>query len=248
VSHAEGRVLAEHAHEAGYFCLLLEGDYAETSAGATLRYAPLTIAYHPPRCPHADEIGAAGGRFFIIELSPELQAGVDQCDMPATVSEVSGGPVVWLAWRLWESVFDAAVTPVEVESLLYELCGAAATMRRDEAHEPPWLEAASRWLEAHFRDRITVVQAAAAAGIHPVHLARTFRKFRGRGVGEHVQHLRIHYATARLREADTTLSAVALEAGFCDQAHFTHVCRKLTGKTPGRLRLGLHKTAPPPPR
>jgi AraC family transcriptional regulator len=242
VSHAEGRVLAEHAHEAGYFCLLLDGDYAETSDGVTLRYAPLTIAYHPPRCPHADEIGAAGGRFFIIELSAELQARVDQSHMPATVSEVSGGPVVWLAWRLWESAFERAVTPVEVESLLYELCGAAATMRRDEAHELRWLHAASRWIDEHFREHVTVAQAASAAGVHPVHLARMFRKFRGRGVGEHVQHLRIHYVTGRLREAGTPLATIALDAGFADQAHFSHVCRKLTGQTPAQLRRTLKRT------
>lgn len=259
VSHAEGRVLAEHAHESGYFCLLLDGEYAETSDGVTLRYAPLTIAYHPPLCPHADEIGALGGRFFIIELSAELQARVDESHMPAKVSEVSGGPVVWLAWRLWESVFDDAVSAVEVESLLYELCGAAATMRRDETHEPAWLHAATRWLEEHFREHITVAQAAAEAGIHPIHLARMFRKFRGRGVGEHIARLRIHYVSGRLREAATPLAAIALDAGFTDQAHLTHVCRKLTGKTPaqlrrtlnagpsverrGALKLDLHKTA-----
>jgi AraC family transcriptional regulator len=208
----------------------------------TLRNSPLTIAYHPPLCPHADEIGNAGGRFFIIELSPELQARVDDSHMPSTVSEVSGGPVVWLAWRLWESAFDHAVSPVEVESLLYELCGAAATMRRDEAREPQWLEAASRWLDEHFRAHVTVAQTATEAGVHPVHLARMFRKFRNRGVGEHIQHLRIHYATGRLREPGTPLAAIALDAGFADQAHFTHVCRKLTGQTPGQLRRTLKRT------
>jgi AraC family transcriptional regulator len=242
VSHVQGRVLAEHTHEAGYFCLLLDGEYAETSAGVTFRYAPLTIAYHPPSCPHADEIGTTGGRFFIIELSPELQSRIDDARMPVTVSEVSGGPVVWLAWRLWESAFDSAVSPVEVESLLYELCGAAATMRRDEAHEPRWLCAASRWLDEHFRQHVSVAQAAAEAGIHPVHLARMFRKFRGRGVGEHIQHLRMHYVTAHLRETDTPLAAIALDAGFTDQAHLTHVCRKLTGQTPAQLRRTLKRT------
>jgi AraC family transcriptional regulator len=243
VSHVHSRKLAEHAHEAGYFCLLLDGEYEETSRGSTLRYAPLTIAYHPPLFPHADQIGELGGRFFIIELSAELQARVDASHMPSQVSELEGGPAVWLAWRLWESVFDDPVSPVEVESLLYELCGVAASMRSSEAHEPKWLAVASSWLDQHFQEHITVAQAAAEAGIHPIHLARTFRKFRRRGVGEHIQRLRINYVTGRLRDPATPLAEIALDAGFTDQAHFTHVCRKLTGQTPAQLRRMIKKTA-----
>jgi AraC family transcriptional regulator len=243
VSHAGARTLAEHAHEAGYFCLLLDGEYEETSEGVTLRYAPLTIAYHPPLYPHADRIGEVGGRFLIIELSQEFQDRIDASVMPPKVSELVGGPAVWLAWRLWEAVFHDTVSAVEVESLLYELCGAASTLRSAEGREPDWLGTASTWLDEHFREHLTVAQAASHAGIHPIHLTRTFRRFRGRGVGEHIQRLRINYATACLREPATPLAQIALDAGFTDQAHFTHICRKLTGQTPAQLRRMLMKAA-----
>ncbi len=246
VTHARERVLDEHAHEAAYFCLLLDGEYEETSDGVTLRYRPLTIAYHPPACPHHDRIGSVGARFFIVELSGVLFELAGPAALPARVSELAGGPAVWLAWRLYEECFPEPRSPEVVESLLYELCALASTMRADEPAEPPWLGAAAGWAAKHFRAGISVAAVAAQVGVHPFHLTRTFRRFRKRSFGEHVQRLRVQYACECLRERTASLAQIALDAGFADQAHFTHACRRVTGETPGKLRARLREAAATP--
>jgi AraC family transcriptional regulator len=48
--------------------------------------------------------------------------------------------------------------------------------------------------------------------------------------------LRIEWATARLRDSRSSLSEIALSAGFADQSHFTRVFRRATGLTPARFR------------
>jgi AraC family transcriptional regulator len=77
---------------------------------------------------------------------------------------------------------------------------------------------------------------AARVGVHPFHLSKVFRRFRRQTMGDYVQRLRVQYACRLLTSGETSLAEVALAAGFADQSHFTRVCRRLTGTTPGALR------------
>lgn len=46
----------------------------------------------------------------------------------------------------------------------------------------------------------------------------------------------------RLAGSGASLAAVAAQAGYADQAHFTRECRRLTGRSPS----DLFKTTPEP--
>jgi AraC family transcriptional regulator len=48
--------------------------------------------------------------------------------------------------------------------------------------------------------------------------------------------LRIEHACSALSETGSSLSSIALETGFSDQAHFTRRFKELTGMSPGRYR------------
>ena len=72
--------------------------------------------------------------------------------------------------------------------------------------------------------------------MHPTHLARTFRRFHGRSLGDYVTGLRIQRACRALGESDDTLAAIASETGFTDQSHFTRSFRDAVGTTPARYR------------
>jgi AraC-like DNA-binding protein len=52
--------------------------------------------------------------------------------------------------------------------------------------------------------------------------------------------LRFSAVVDRLRaEPEVALADLAAEAGYADQAHFTHETRALSGLSPGRLRAAL---------
>jgi AraC family transcriptional regulator len=86
----------------------------------------------------------------------------------------------------------------------------------------------------------TLTELAAAAGVHPGHLARAFRRAFGTTVGEYSRSLRLEWAAARLA-GDGSLAEIALEAGYADQSHFTRAFRRATGVTPGRYRELLRR-------
>jgi AraC family transcriptional regulator len=91
-------------------------------------------------------------------------------------------------------------------------------------------------LRAEYRSPLTLAALAARVGVHPVHLSRTWRRFRGSSLGDALKRLRIEEARRRLAGGREPLAQVALDLGFADQAHFTRVFGRVAGETPGRYR------------
>jgi AraC family transcriptional regulator len=69
-----------------------------------------------------------------------------------------------------------------------------------------------------------------------MHLARLFRQRFGYSMGEFVRRQRIAWACGQLARSDAPIAAIALTAGFADQAHFTRTFRRVTGCTPSWYR------------
>ncbi|MFV3370338.1 AraC family transcriptional regulator [Pseudomonas sp. NY15435] len=94
------------------------------------------------------------------------------------------------------------------------------------------------YLEANYREAVSLEELAALLQRHPRHLIEAFRN--AYGVPPHTYLLQ-----RRIREAKRLLVAgekpldVALALGFYDQAHFSGTFRRFTGVTPGRF---LHAT------
>lgn len=108
-----------------------------------------------------------------------------------------------------------------------------------EPKRPRWLERARDILEAEFHDSISLTRVAEAVDVHPVHLARVFRKHLRCTPGEYVRHLRIDFACRELSQSDASLVEIALAAGFAHQAHFSRVFKAQTGMTPSEFRIAL---------
>jgi AraC family transcriptional regulator len=73
-------------------------------------------------------------------------------------------------------------------------------------------------------------------GVHPCHLAHTFRSHYGESIGSYIRKLRITWAIGQLGGEEQSISQIAANAGFCDQAHFTREFRKQVGVTPAAYR------------
>jgi AraC family transcriptional regulator len=105
-----------------------------------------------------------------------------------------------------------------------------------ERTSPKWLEQAKQILEASFADPPTLQELGKAVGVHPVHLARVFRKFQRCTVGEYVRRLRVEHARRQMLASDIPLVEVALSCGFADHTHFSRSFRRVTGMTPTEFR------------
>jgi AraC family transcriptional regulator len=101
----------------------------------------------------------------------------------------------------------------------------------------PWLSRVLDRLRAEFSEAITVRKLAEQAGVHPVHLARVFRKHTECTVGEYVTRLRVDWVARQLAsKEDVELAGLAAAAGFSDQSHLTRVFKAVTGCPPGKSR------------
>ncbi len=245
VKHREARTVPAHRHEAAYFSLLLDGSYRETANGITIVYEPFTFVFHQARMQHTDSIGPGGCRMFMIELlSSWLNAVHDFGPLPAHLFELHGGEPGWLALRVYDEFLSGdAAAPLTVESLLFELCGHLAGRPQLDALEPEWLAGVETALQAGFAQGFDVANLAGVAGVSPAHLCKTFRRFRGRSMGDYIMGLRMQLVCRRLVEGSEPLSDIAAEAGFTDQSHMTHIFTRFVGEPPGAYRRRLASAA-----
>jgi AraC family transcriptional regulator len=125
---------------------------------------------------------------------------------------------------------------LQLESLVSELLGAVACKPERFAVAPFWLRRMLEKLSAEFCQRLTMDELAREAGVHPVHMSRVFRRFTGKGIGEHVHRLRIREACERMVNSDASLADISCELGFADQSHFTRTFQTIAGTSPGAFR------------
>lgn len=240
--HPARRSFPRHSHEHTYFCLLLAGGYAEEIAGRSIPQRPMTVAFHPAGMEHRDEVGEGGARFFGIELGTRwIERLREEAKAPVAFATLEAGDGVWLASRLHRELRRREeASALVIEGLVLELLAATCRELRPVDRRPPgWLGRIEEMLREGFRESWTLDALAAEAGVHPVHLSRAFRRFRGRTPGEYLLELRVRHVCERLADPALPLADLALEAGFADQSHCNRVFKRLTGTTPGAFRAGV---------
>jgi AraC family transcriptional regulator len=238
VIHRDARELPLHDHALAYFCMLVQGGYAETIAGRALEYAPFRVGFHPARVPHRDRVGFRGARFLCLEIRPRsLDAfAVKLSTAPALLP----GDVTLQMLRLCDAMASGTLSPVVLDSVAWELCGDAGNAPpAAERQRPRWLERCLELVEDAHGEALTVAGMAHAVGVHPVHLSREFRRRYRQTLGEYVHKVRIRSACARMTQSDEPLAAIAARCGFADQSHFCRVFRALVGRSPSGFRAAL---------
>ena len=117
-----------------------------------------------------------------------------------------------------------ALVPAQVAALPRHVKRACSLLQERIAH--PW----------------SLSELAFEAGVHPMHLARAFRRYTGESIGQALRRLRVERASRLLVETSSSLAEIATASGFADQAHLTRVFRRHTAVTPARYRACLHGT------
>jgi AraC family transcriptional regulator len=234
--------LPRHSHEHAYFCLVLRGAYTETSNGRERLCSSLSLILHPPDEAHSDQFHDVGAHVFNVSLAPHwLERLREHAPVLGHTADFHGGTTARLAMRLYrEFQRPDDVTPLAIEGLVLEIL--AETGRRTPstrfAVAPDWLRRVRDFLHAQFSERLSLRDVAAVAGVHPLHLARTFRRHYRCSVGEYVRRLRVEFACLTLTASTDSLVDVALAAGFRDQSHFCKAFKQQIGLTPSQF----HKT------
>lgn len=232
--------IPEHEHANAFFNLVLEGTYTETCRNQVRTRGPWTIALHPSGEVHADRWHGLGGRVFHVEISSSrLEYVSEHSSVLNSAAEFRTGLPIWLATRLYhEYLRQDAVSPLAMEGLVLELLAECSRHRPSASSQtaPPWLERVRHLLHERFSEDLTHDVIAATVGVHPVHLARVFRKQCGRTIGEYLRKLRVDFAARQLMATDIPLADLASASGFADQSHLSRTFKGQIGMTPAAFR------------
>jgi AraC family transcriptional regulator len=232
-----------HTHETAHFILLLDGPYVSSAKGAPDVCTRPTLVYNPPGTTHRDRFhavnGRFSGRFFSLSVDAERMDSIAaQVPLAEAAVCLADPHALALAGRLAREcrAWDAA-SPLVAEGLALELMAQVARRASPlPAAAPPWLRRARELLRDRCAGPVSVAEVAGECGVHPVHLARMFRRFFACTPGEYLRRCRTERAAALLRDTRVGLSEVALRAGFADQSQMTRHFGRAHGVTPAAYR------------
>lgn len=93
-----------------------------------------------------------------------------------------------------------------------------------------------RFIDTHFKEKITLAQLAEVSRLSPTTFRRTFVKVLNTTPNAYLATIRINRARELLAKTDMTVEAIAAECGFYDSSHFVRTFRKLRHETPTAFR------------
>lgn len=242
----------EHVHADAHFVLVLAGTYMSAAQGAPRHARAPALVYNPPGVVHRDRFLGGQGRFMAVSIDPaRLPDAGEVRGIPPDASYLQRPACLRTAFSLvrrMQGRHDAALLEAGVWELLADTAVLSAAPAR---HPPPWMvRAYEAVMDSAGNAGLSIGAVAAAAGVHPVHLARVFRDALGCSPGELLRWRRIDHACALLRRSRLGMADIAATAGFVDQSHMTHAFRQRFGVPPGAWRRRMfegYKTVPPLP-
>ena len=103
-------------------------------------------------------------------------------------------------------------------------------------HPPDWLWRVKEQLDDEYQQLILVQDLAESVDLHPVYLARIFRKCFGCSIKDYLQIVRLKRAIQMVASGRLPLTQIAYENGFADQSHLNRQFRKYFRISPGKFR------------
>jgi AraC family transcriptional regulator len=232
--------LPEHGHAAPFFTYVLHGSFVERAGQRVRQCSRGAVIFHDQES-HSNEVGGAGTVSFNVELDPELWCELTDGTGVGTslVGRVVGGDIEWAALRAWRE-FQQADNTLAVEEAIALLCEATRCAYTRGLFEPHHrLDRCAAYLDAHLMETHRLAGVARIAGVHPMHLAKLFRRRFGCSMGEYVRRRRVAWACAQLACGKETITTIAQNAGFADHPHFTRTFVRVTGCTPRWYRARM---------
>jgi len=232
-----------HHHAHAYFSFIVAGRLRERCLSRERGFEAGSIHFHRANEPHSAHMGPTGLACMSIvpqgPLAQRLRALPERDLSPAEEHRLRvPGARCHAAFHETDAASD-----LMVEASALEL---VATLLREiepaDRQQPRWLGAVRDRLHDHDHEPIALKDLAAIAGVHPVHLVRSFRRHVGMTPGAYLRRLRLRAAEATLAGSELSIVEVALAAGYSSQAHFTRAFRREFGRTPGEARRRLATT------
>lgn len=240
-------VLEAHIHDRATFAVMLSGGFLLGFPNPALRRRRHecvrgTVFTEPAGETHSNRMRGDGASVLVIQPDPFAEELRDFAITLDGVHAFRHARVEIAGRRLARELkADDRLTPLAAQALAIEMLvdatralGGGNADRRDG--RPAWLERAEELVHDCYRQPLRLADVASAAGVSVSHLSAVFRAAHGVSLGAYIRALRVEWAAERLASGVGSIAAIALQAGFSDQAHLTRAFKRATGRTPGSWR------------
>lgn len=225
-----------HAHETPHFCFIVRGAYETSDLGLTSNCGPCTLLFHPAGTIHRDAFRTPQGSCLTVSLSDGLLETLDVPRLPSRSLGFDDADIGFPGMRMvMELRCSDRLSSLVIECLALEMIGNCLARPDKEDRSPRWLRQAREFMYEHASDPVRVRDVARAVGVHPVHLARVFRRCVGVSPVEYLRRIRVRKAIEMMGSAEG-LATIAVRAGFFDQSELTKSFRREVGATPAAVR------------
>jgi AraC family transcriptional regulator len=239
VDYPPDACMPTHEHETLGLSVVLRGHVEEVVGRTIVQTGTGGLVVKPAGTAHANRFGPTGARLLAIEIHPVAE--------DLLRGRAGLAPWRWLrsmaALRVAVGTLDDGVAPRGANGELAD----AVTLELIEllaqddrlpvgGRPPRWLQVVRERLHEDHASPCRVRDLARDAGVHPVYLARRFRRQFGCSVTEYLRQVRVGAAAAALADDDRPVGEVAAATGFADQSHLCRVFRAAVGVAPRGYR------------
>lgn len=114
--------------------------------------------------------------------------------------------------------------------------GGAEGHQHPERSKPRYSETIMRWIEDHFRERISMDRLAQELHLSNNHISRVFRRETGGSITDYLTARRIKEACRLLETTDYGVERIGCEVGFDNSSYFIQLFKREVGTTPLKYR------------
>lgn len=234
-----------HTDPAPRLSIVLFGELEEHTLRHSARAGHFSVVAKPEAITHRNHFGLRGARLVSIVFEEEtFHASAEAARLHA-----------WQWFHSWEAARESAkllktikegAQENAVKEQSIQLLAVLHPEKAESRSDPPlWLGYIAEQIRDCCHENLLVQELAAQAGVHPVYLARAFRKHYGCSVKEYQHRQRLRHSFCRLAGREAPLAHLAYDFGYADQAHFSRVFKREAGMSPGQFREMMKKIGEP---
>src|ERR1700722_18036949 len=223
-----GGILPRHRHSHAWFTFLLAGSYVERLPSLERSCSAGMVVWHPPGLVHENCFISNSHNMNLVFSHEWLESLPPDISLPDCCRCWEGGLPYRFGLDLYRSLNRGAQISHEGVINLISFCASIANKRG----QTQWLARVLDWMNDEYSCSLSLTQASGQAGVHPVHVSRTFRRQLGCTFREYLTLIRLRRATDLLKRSSSDIAEVAFACGFSDHAHLTRTFKRVTGLTP----------------
>jgi len=223
-----------HYHENVYFTFILSGKVIEGNKKGKVNLSAGSLLFHNAQESHYNIKPRGETRGMHIELQQRwISEMFPHADVKEGSFELLCPKMKILFYQLLrESKIADDLTTLGVQNLVIEATNPFFSGSRESGFRPSWVDKVGDLLQDNYFCPPNLKEIAIVAGVHPVHLSRSFTKYFGCTIAEYIRLLKVERAFSMLAVKGNSLSTVAHCCGFADQSHMIRCFKTLSGNTP----------------